>query len=424
MRVRQMEASGALVLGAGSVAAAAFTVVNRFPGGILPALFLAAAASVAYEAVLRRGRMRLMLDAIVALLLAGAVVRVVEEQLLGGFLLVIGLLAAGLVLAQRAFRVRTDLAEVDPPKHPIMVWNPHSGGGKTLRLHLDQEARARGIAPIQLRLGDDLAGLVEAAVAAGADGLAAAGGDGTQAVVAAIAAAHDLPFACIPAGTRNHFALDLGVDRADVVGALDAFVRGRERCVDLAEINGRTFVNNVSLGLYGEAVQKPGYRDSKLRTILDTARHDLVEGQEGTSELRWKDPSDEEHVGADVILVSNNSYRLGRLLGSGTRPCLNAGRLGVAVMALPASASPGRAPEARAWYRWQTPRFTVDSVTDVRAGVDGEAVKLRAPLEFRSRPAALRVRIAPHHPGASPSARTPERLFEGVRMLVSIARGE
>ena len=84
-----------------------------------------------------------------------------------------------------------------------------------------------------------------------------AGGDGSQAIVAAIAAELDLPYACIPAGTRNHFALDLGVDRDDVVGALDAFVDGgRERRVDLAEVNGRVFVNNVSLGVYAEAVQR------------------------------------------------------------------------------------------------------------------------------------------------------------------------
>src|SRR4029450_13195285 len=68
------------------------------------------------------------------------------------------------------------------------------------------------------------------------------------------------PSACIPAGTRNHFALDLGVDRDDVVGALDAFVDGGQRWVDLGEVNGRTFVNNVSLGLYGESVQRAGDR--------------------------------------------------------------------------------------------------------------------------------------------------------------------
>ena len=156
------------------------------------------------------------------------------------------------------------------PAHPVVVWNPKSGGGKALAANLDAEARARGIEPIELRPGDDLIDLVRTAVANGADALAAAGGDGTQALVATIAAELDLPFACIPAGTRNHFALDLGVDRDDVVGALDAFVNGGERRVDLAEVNGRVFVNNVSLGLYAEAVQRSGYRDAKIRTVLDT----------------------------------------------------------------------------------------------------------------------------------------------------------
>ena len=128
-------------------------------------------------------------------------------------------------------------------------------------------------------------------MARGADALAAAGGDGTQALVASIAAEHDLPFACIPAGTRNHFALDLGVDRDDVVGALDAFVNGGERRVDLAEVNGRVFVNNVSLGLYAEAVQREGYRDAKLRTMLDTAPDVLdAEPTDAAVELGWRGP--------------------------------------------------------------------------------------------------------------------------------------
>src|SRR5205823_9916014 len=116
----------------------------------------------------------------------------------------------------------------------------------------------RGIEPVELHMGEDLRVLVRCAIGNGADALAMAGGDGSQAIVAEEAAAHGLPYACIPSGTRNHFALDLGVDRDDVVGALDALVSGGERRVDLAEVNGRVFVNNVSLGLYAEAVQRPG----------------------------------------------------------------------------------------------------------------------------------------------------------------------
>ena len=146
-----------------------------------------------------------------------------------------------------------------------------------------------------------------------------AGGDGSQAAVAAIAAEHALPYACVPAGTRNHFALDLGVDRDDVVGALDALVDGGERVVDLAEVNGRVFVNNVSLGVYGEAVQLPGYREAKLRTLLDTIP-DVVGPDAQRQPLCWTDLDGRQREGRATVLVSNNRYRLGRPLGSGTRP--------------------------------------------------------------------------------------------------------
>src|SRR4029079_10669138 len=132
--------------------------------------------------------------------------------------------------------------------------------------------------------------------------LAMAGGDGSQAIVAAIASELDLPYACVPAGTRNHFALDLGVDRDDVVGALDAFVDGGERRVDLAEVNGRVFVNNVSLGVYAEAVQEAGYRDAKLRTLADTAAKQLGSGG-AKLDLRWTDPGGHEHRSGVAMLV-------------------------------------------------------------------------------------------------------------------------
>ena len=169
--------------------------------------------------------------------------------------------AVSVAAARAAFRARVDLPAAPPPQRAVLFYNPHSGGGKAARFGAAEAARSRGIKPVELTRGADLETLVRAEVAAGADALAMAGGDGSQAIVAAIAAETGLPYACIPAGTRNHFALDLGVDRDDVVGALDAFVDGGERIVDLAEVDGRVFVNNVSLGLYATAVQREGYRE-------------------------------------------------------------------------------------------------------------------------------------------------------------------
>ena len=111
--------------------------------------------------------------------------------------------------------------------------NPRSGGGKVERFHLVQEARRRGIEPVVLGPGDDLRRLAEQAVA-GAAPTCSAGGDGSQALVAGVAAAHDVAFVCVPAGTRNHLAMDLGLDRDDVVGALEAFGAAVERRIDLA----------------------------------------------------------------------------------------------------------------------------------------------------------------------------------------------
>jgi diacylglycerol kinase family enzyme len=315
-----------------------------------------------------------------------------------------------------------DLPSAPSPRRPVLFFNPRSGGGKAERFALAKEARDRGIEPIELKPGDDLEVLVRGAVERGADGLAMAGGDGSQAVVAAIAAELGLPYACVPAGTRNHFALDLGVDREDVVGALDAFVDGGQRRVDLAEVNGRVFVNNVSLGLYAVAVQRDGYRDAKIRTVLDTVPDVLGHGGSGI-DMRWTGPGGHEHHAGAAVLVSNNRYRLGRAVGSGTRPRIDDGLLGVIVVGPPSGGDRSRNPLHPPLREWSAPTFEIDSDKPVPAGIDGEALVLDAPLKFRIRPGVLWVHIARKHPGASPSATAPEGIRAGVVELARLAWG-
>ena len=335
-------------------------------------------------------------------------------------------IAAGLTLAavaaKSALSYHAPLPGAPAPKRAVLFYNPKSGGGKAEKFKLAEEARRRGIEPIELKLGTDLEQLVRDAVADGADAVAMAGGDGSQAVVAMVAAELDLPYACIPAGTRNHFALDLGVDREDVVGALDAFVNGGERRVDLAEVNGRVFVNNVSLGLYAEAVQREGYREAKLRTILDTLPGVLGPEGEGL-DLRWTGPGGHEHSSGAAILVSNNRYRLGKAVGSGTRPRIDDGLLGVTVASSLTRRGGHRRLPQRPWREWSTPEFEVDADGMIAAGIDGEAMRLDPPLRFRIRPGVLRVRIARAHPGASPSAAIPEDPWGAVRALARMAVG-
>ena len=395
-------------------------VASQFPRGLIVLACVVIASAAAWYGLTRTGGVRLLgmgaailaVGAIVALLIADG------DHLLEALLIVAGL--GLMILATRsAFRIHVPLDPATDPHHPVLFFNPKSGGGKAEKFNLAEEARARGIEPVELKLGTDLEQLVRGAVADGADALAMAGGDGSQAVVAMVAAELGLPYACIPAGTRNHFALDLGVDRDDVVGALDAFVGGRQRRVDLAEVNGRVFVNNVSLGLYAEAVQREGYREAKLRTILDTLPEALGPEGEGL-ELRWTGPGGSEHSSGAAILVSNNRYRLGHVVGSGTRPRIDEGLLGIAVASAPGG---DRSLARRPWQEWTTPAFEVDAEGPIAAGIDGEAVKLDAPLRFTILPAALEVRIAAAHPGASPSAAMPERAGETVHALAQIALG-
>lgn len=226
-----------------------------------------------------------------------------------------------------------------------------------------------------------------------------AGGDGSLALVATAAHESDIPFVCIPAGTRNHFALDVGIDRRDLIGSLDAFTDGVERRIDVGQVNKRLFLNNVSLGVYADAVHEPGYRDAKVRTLLATAHKVL--GPSGVAPgLHVQDERGHEHRNPAVVLVSNNPYALDRPVAQGTRPSLDGGTLGVIVLDRAAiGEAPGRA--------WTATSLDLNTAVAARAGIDGEAVELSAPVECVILPAALRVRISARHPGVSPSGALP-----------------
>jgi diacylglycerol kinase family enzyme len=210
------------------------------------------------------------------------------------------------------------------PDRPVLLMNPKSGGGKVQKFDLVHEAKKRGVEAVVLGPNDDLEALAREAVAGGCDAIGMAGGDGSQALVSGIAIEHDLPYVCVPAGTRNHLALDLGVDREDVVGALDAYVHGYERRVDVGKCAGRVFVNNVSLGVYARIVQSDEYRDNKLGTTAEMIPRLLGPGSDGF-DLEYTGPSGNVHESADLMLVSNNAYKLVRLGGFGSRVSMDTG---------------------------------------------------------------------------------------------------
>jgi len=407
----------AILGGLVAVAAGTFVFLDEFPQGLIVFACVFAALAAAWFGLLRRGPRRWIALAIAAGFVAGAVAALIAGDNHGVLVFVVLGLAVGVYGARRAFKPERSLPPARPPRHAVLFVNPRSGDGRAGRVGLVEAAPKRGLETVVLEPGQDLEQLVRAAVARGADGLAMAGGDGSQALAATIAAEHDLPYACIPSGTRNHFALDLGVDREDVVGALDAFVEGGERYVDLGEVNGRVFVNNVSLGVYAQAVSQDEYRAAKMRTLMETLV-DTLGPEAEPAELRWRDGAGATHTSTALVLISNNVYRLGPTIGSGTRPRLDEGVLGIVDFEPPI---PGPESSAGRYRELRQPELEVECDGPIALGVDGESLTMESPLRFRVRPKALRVRIAQSHPGASPSAEVPKGLLSGLRALLRIA---
>ncbi|WP_328940716.1 diacylglycerol kinase family protein [Streptomyces sp. NBC_00250] len=341
------------------------------------------------------------------------------------------------------------------PQRPFLIMNPKSGGGKVGRFELVDRAEALGARVFVLdpSAPADVAELAREAVAEGADLLGVAGGDGTQALVAAIAAEHDLPFLVISAGTRNHFAMDLGLDRSDPARCLDALTDGEELRIDLGDVAGRAFVNTVSFGVYADVVQRPEYRDAKAGTAL-TLMPDLLVG-EGMRRLDVRIDGT-PLMSQQALLVSNNAYTSPDVLSGGARrPSLDDGELGVlgirvegaaeaADLAVRGSQSTGLTvttarrvevtssathrpdpdepgPDASATDGSETDHAVTnapdadDSGTDesgtdesgthdsgtheIPVAVDGEALRLPTPVVCTLRPGALRVLVPRDRPG-------------------------
>ncbi len=437
---RRVAAVGALALAAVAVVVGAVSLVGDV-GRLVVALVLPAVlAAAAWIAVTRKGQIRAAatIAAVAILVLLAAAVLTAEGHGLS-FVAVVALLAGSAALARYA--LRRDRAAlkaqavpgtpVGPARQGVLIMNLKSGGGKAERFALVDECRRRGIEPVVLQRGDDMVELAQRAIDGGADVIGMAGGDGSQALVASVAMAADVPLVCIPAGTRNHFALDVGLDRNDVVGALDAFNDAVERRIDLAEVSGRVFVNNVSLGVYAKVVQSPEYRDAKRQTTA-TMLPALLGPDAEPFDLHFAGPDGTRQDGAQIIQVSNNPYVLTTLTGFGTRARLDTGTLGIAagkvrgaadVAAFVAANSAGRLGRFPGWTEWATPTFTVESGAPIEAGVDGEAMMFDPPLEFRALPGALRIRIPTAAPGYSPAALKSPSIWWTLSALARAAAG-
>jgi diacylglycerol kinase family enzyme len=255
-----------------------------------------------------------------------------------------------------------------------------------------------------LAAGEDGGALADRAARVGAAAVGVAGGDGSLARVAAVALERDVPFVVVPFGTRNHFARDVGLDPGDPLAALASF-HGRERRVDVGAVDGRVFLNNVSLGLYASLVHDPNHRTKNRLVALARMGPAALGRSRPPLALSFTVHGRGERHDALVAVVANNDYGVETLADVGSRERLDEGRLHAYVIEaveprrlvhLLARAAVGRLPGAGGWVEYAAPRFVLESPRPrIHAAIDGEPVVLPGRVEFELRPRELRL-LVPH----------------------------
>ena len=420
---RRLAAVVAIVLVAGVVVATAVRLANE-PLRVMGELLLIVLALGSAWVALTTMHARRTIAAVVAI---GAVIAWIVSVINGdGYRVAsaairIGVLVVAVALAKFALgttvgalkRSETEGTPVPAAVRGVLFMNLRSGGGKAERFHLVDECARRGIQPVVLEPGEDWLEVVRDVVATGVDVVGMAGGDGSQAMLGTVAVEMGLPMVVVPAGTRNHLALDLGLDRDDVVGALDAYGEAVERTMDLADVSGHVFVNNVSLGLYAAVVRSAAYRDAKVDTTLATLPQ-VLGPQSEPFDLRFTGADGVEHRGAHIIQISNNPYGT-TFRGMGSRPRMDTHQLGVMALVLAkrgdaaaflAALASGHPERFGGLSSWATPTFEVMSDAPIEMGLDGETKVIDPPLRFSIRPTPVRVRLSKQAIGFSPAARS------------------
>jgi diacylglycerol kinase family enzyme len=230
-----------------------------------------------------------------------------------------------------------------------------------------------------------------------------------------VTARRRLPFLVISAGTRNHFAMDLGLDRDDPATCLDALTDGVEQLVDLGIIGDRTFVNNASFGAYAEVVESPAYRDDKRGTTLQMLP-DILTGHRG-AELTAH-AGGITVTGPQALLISNDPYAMTDIAGLGRRARLDAGTLGVVAVTVGSAMQAVELLGGRGVTTFTADEVVVDADTpQIPVGIDGETVMMPTPVRCAIQPRALRVRVPRDRPGTRPPK--PVLDWSTLRQLVS-----
>ena len=415
---RRVLAVVALTALAAAVGCLIWIGIESAPGLLLAVAALLAAAVASGSAIVHRGWRRRVTQAVAVVTLGCSVTIAVLSGAprlahVGRLALLAVAIAVYVVTSRAALRRTVHAGDVwrrqRRPRRPVLIINPLSGGGRFAD-RIVAAARRAGAEIVELDPDDDVERVVHDLVDRGADCVAVAGGDGTLSTAASVLAECECPMLVVPAGTRNHLALDLGLDRRRPWRALKALRAGYRQRIDLGSVNDRVFVNNVSLGAYASVVADARYRDAKMATASDVIP-DVMAAEGQRPVLRFVDDSGEEHVDVDVLLISNNPYEFHSVRSFGRRPRLDAGKLGIASLRLDSGPSTAVAvvlamtgnPDLHpGFHEWSAGRFEIRAAGAVPAAIDGEPVELMSPVRFESRRTALEVLLPP---GASIRAR-------------------
>jgi YegS/Rv2252/BmrU family lipid kinase len=287
-----------------------------------------------------------------------------------------------------------------------VILNPRAGHGadEDLQREIVELLATYGREATIMAAGAKLGIRARAAVEAGCRVLVAAGGDGTVNAVASAVVGRETPLGVLPVGTLNHFAKDVGLP-LDLPDAVRIVAQGAVRQVDVGEVNGRYFLNNSSIGVYPRIVEmRHQYESSGLSkwiaalwaSLAVLRRRPFVDVR-----IHVSDEAVVRHT--PFVFVGNNEYRM-RGLGGVSRASLTGGQLAIYVM---------KASERLSLLRLglevmtrgvdQVPELDLFRVTEskvetrrrrLQVALDGEVRVLASPLEYRSRPGALRV-LAP-----------------------------
>lgn len=311
----------------------------------------------------------------------------------------------------------------------VLIINPKSGDGRAIKAKIPQKASKLGITTIITKKGDSIEGLARKAVSDGAKILGVSGGDGTLGAVAKVAIEENLPLVVLPGGTRCHFARDVGFDPKEIGDALASFY-GIERRVDVGSINGRIFLNNASFGLYADVVDKPDYRNHKVRTTREVLRS-LLNGDTPYYALSFTDDKQKKHRHAAQILVGVNAYETVNIFEFGRRRAMNQGILQITAVTKLTDELIGQMmgtivlnqsfEDSNTGHveQWEAAKFSVNSKSkQLVVGVDGEREEYTTPVTIKILPKALRLMVPPEgmrkRPDNPLSPKTLKRLWHAL----------